>query len=415
MYTLGMIAPTPFFSDRGCHVRIYGQVKALKKLGNRVVLCTYHLGKDIPGIEARRIPRIPWYNKTSAGPSVHKFYLDILLFLTSARAYRAAAPDILHAYLHEGSFIADVYRRFRKLPLVVDLQGSLTDELRAHGFFSGSKTLYRFFSFLERASIKNADAILASSEMVAGVVRGSGMVNPDRVHLIPDGVDTAQFAPRENKKELREMLGLPPDRTIVVYSGLLTRYQGADILLRVAARLKRRSNDPYFVIIGFPDVEIYEKQAHDLGLSGRVRFTGRLDYREEVPLYLAASDVAVSPKISKSEANLKLLDYMAAGLPTVVFDNQVNRDCLGEDGVYADFNDEKSFAAKLGEVIDDSRGSAELGRRLRKRAEEKFSWDAIARKIMNIYAHVMSAVIISLQFDFALHLLAEAETFSEFV
>jgi glycosyltransferase involved in cell wall biosynthesis len=389
MYTLGMIAPTPFFSDRGCHVRIYGQIQALQKMGNRVVLCTYHLGKDVPGIDARRIPRIPWYNKTTAGPSVHKFYLDILLLLTSARAFHKATPDILYAFLHEGGFIAEAYRRFKDSPLVVDLQGSLTDELRAHGFFSGSKTLYRFFRCLERASIKNADAVLASSEMVARVVRESGMADPDRVHLIPDGVDTAQFKIGKSKKELREMLDLPQDRTIVVYTGLLTRYQGADILVRAAASLQRSPGNPYFLIVGFPDVDIYRKQAEALGIGDMVRFTGKADYRTEIPLYLAASDVAVSPKISRSEANLKLLDYMAAGLPTVVFDNRVNRDCLGEDGVYADGNDEKSFAAKLGDLLGTPDESAELGRRLRKRAEEKFSWDAIARKIMDVYAHVL--------------------------
>jgi glycosyltransferase involved in cell wall biosynthesis len=413
MYTLGMIAPTPFFSDRGCHVRIYGQVRALQKLGNRVVLCTYHLGKEIPGIDARRIPRIPWYNKTTAGPSVHKFYLDILLLLTSARAFHTAPPDILYAFLHEGGFIADAYRRFRNSPLVVDLQGSLTDELRAHGFFSGSKALYRFFRYLERASIKNADAVLASSEMVARVVRESGMADPDRVHLIPDGVDTEQFAIEKSKKDLREVLGLPQDRTIVVYTGLLTQYQGTEILIRAAARLRRSPSNPYFLIIGFPDVDIYRKQAEDLGIGDMVRFTGKADYRTEIPLYLAASDVAVSPKISRSEANLKLLDYMAAGLPTVVFDNKVNRDCLGEDGVYAEGNDDKSFAAKLGELLNEPAKSAEMGRRLRKRAEEKFSWDAIAKKIMDVYAHIMAVMIVGLSSNFALDLLSGVEISSK--
>ncbi|MCX6357370.1 MAG: glycosyltransferase family 4 protein [Candidatus Aureabacteria bacterium] len=415
MYTLGMIAPTPFFSDRGCHVRIYGQLKALRKLGNRIVFCTYHLGKDMPEVESRRIPWIPWYTKTSAGPSVHKFYLDALLFLTSARAFRSSPPDILHAFLHEGGFIADAYRRFKKVPLVVDLQGGLTDELRAHNFFSGSKTLYRFFRFLEEASIKNADAVLASSEMVAGIVRESGMVDPERVHLVPDGVDTTLFATGKSKKELREMFGLPAGRPIVVYVGLLTQYQGTDILLRVAARLKGASSDPYFLIVGFPDVERYEQQARDMGISDRVRFTGRVAYREEVPLYLAASDVAVSPKISRSEANLKLLDYMAAGLPTVVFDSRVNRDCLGEDGVYADFGDEKSFAAKLGEVLNDTRGSRELGQRLRNRAGEKFSWDAIAEKIMKIYTHVLQATTGVLLSHAFLDLLAEVTILPEIV
>ncbi len=74
-----MIAPTPYFADRGCHVRIYEEARALTKLGHEVCIVTYHLGRDMPGVRVVRTPHIPWYGKLEAGPSWHKPYLDILL------------------------------------------------------------------------------------------------------------------------------------------------------------------------------------------------------------------------------------------------------------------------------------------------------------------------------------------------
>src|SRR4051794_1135247 len=81
-----MVAPTPYFSDRGCHVRIYEEAKALQAQGHRLLIVTYHLGRDMDGIETLRIPTVPWYRKTSAGPSWHKPYLDVLLFFRALKA-----------------------------------------------------------------------------------------------------------------------------------------------------------------------------------------------------------------------------------------------------------------------------------------------------------------------------------------
>jgi len=389
MHRIGVIAPTPFFSDRGCHVRILGVMRALQELGNEVVLCTYHLGKDIPGIETHRSLRIPWYQKTSAGPSIHKFYIDLLLLGTCARAFASRPPDALFASLHEGGFVGGVYKCFRNIPMIVDIQGSLTDECMAHRFLGGNRAAFRFLGFLERESIRRADAVTASSPMVADLLRERRMALPERIHLVPDGVDTAHFTPPEDKKRLREELGLPADKTIVIFTGVLTEYQGVDILLRAAAKIGGGKGNPFFLIVGYPDVENYRAMAEGLGLGERTLFTGRVDYQTMIPRYLAASDIAVSPKMHPSEANLKLLDYMAAGLPAVVFDTPVNRTVLGDDGIYARPGDEESFAAALSASLGDPAEAAARGRRLRKRAEERFSWRAIGRTIMEIYRGIM--------------------------
>lgn len=100
-----MIAPTPFFADRGCHVKILEELKSLTKRGIRVVLVTYHIGRDIPGFEIERMINIPWYKKLDAGPSFHKYYLDILLSFKALGAAIRLKPDVIHAHLHEAAFL----------------------------------------------------------------------------------------------------------------------------------------------------------------------------------------------------------------------------------------------------------------------------------------------------------------------
>src|SRR3989344_1259046 len=103
-----MIAPTPFFSDRGCHIRIYEEIKVLKKLGHEVTLYTYHLGKDIQDFNIKRIKNIKSYKKTEAGPNYKKIYLDYLLLRKIKKEVKKKAYDIIHAHLHEGALIGKI-------------------------------------------------------------------------------------------------------------------------------------------------------------------------------------------------------------------------------------------------------------------------------------------------------------------
>src|SRR5690242_339320 len=100
-----MVAPTPYFADRGCHVRIYEEARALKSSGHDVRIVTYHLGRDMPGIPVIRIPTIPWYSRLEAGPSWHKLYLDALLMCKALPLVFRFRPHIIHAHLHEGAFV----------------------------------------------------------------------------------------------------------------------------------------------------------------------------------------------------------------------------------------------------------------------------------------------------------------------
>lgn len=382
-----MLAPTPYFADRGCHVRIYEEARALIRLGNEVRIVTYHIGRDMPGIPTSRIPAVPWYRKLAAGPSWHKPYLDLLLLARAIREIRCFRPDLIHAHLHEGAFVGIFLKRLFRLPLVFDCQGSLTAEMLDHGFMRRGGVVHRVFRRIERFINRHADRIVTSSGPAAADLRDNWGIDPLRVTPLMDGVDTEKFAPR-SKAEARRALNLPADCPIAVFLGVLNRYQGVDLLFDAIQLLRQRGKRLHFLIMGFPE-EPYRKLAAVKGIADCMTFTGRIDYAE-VPRLLAAGDVALSPKISTTEANGKLLNYMACGLPSVVFDTPVNRELLGEDGVYARFGDAGDFGENLAALVSDEARLQGLAGSVRERAIREHSWQARAVVLLRLYRDLLS-------------------------
>ena len=384
MYNVIMIAPTPFFADRGCHVRIYEEARALQRLGNRVVIYTYHNGRDMAGINTRRIMNIPWYRKLEAGPSYHKIYLDFLLLLKLVKSGIYEKANIIHAHLHEGALVGKIYEKFGRIPLVFDFQGSLTGELVDHNFLKRKSFAFKFIRKVEKSINSSADAIVVSSANSANLLKEELDVKKDKIFVVQDGVDVNEFKMYKDTADLKRKLNLPLNKKIVVYLGLLNRYQGVDCLLEAISYLVKKNQNVHFLIMGYPDVKKYKEIARKKKISDTVTFTGRIDYRQ-APRYLSLGNVAVSPKISKTESNGKLYNYMAVGLPIVVFDTPVNREILGDLGIYAELGNPVSLAEKLEMILSNDNLAKDLREKLRQKAVDVYSWQATGKKLMDVY------------------------------
>lgn len=387
-----VVAPTWFFSDYGNSVRIAEEARAVQELGNDLSICTYGAGKDPEGLVIKRIPLTP--NKPRPGFSFHRLYLDIqLLALTAWQAYRWR-PDIIHAHIHEGALIGLICKALMPRPcfVVVDAQGSLTEELL--GPISEQTLLAKVFRFFEGYLWRKPDAIVTSSPGLAKVMEEQFGVGQDRVFTVPDGVDCHHFdwAHREDAvavSRTRGLLGVPPNAKVVGYLGLLSKLQGIDLLLKAIPYVLAEQPDTYFVIGGHPNQEHYENEARQLGINDYVRFPGRVDYFSEAAQLLAAVDVAVSPKLFSGQSNGKLLNYMAMGLPTVVFDNEANRALLGDCGVYATEQNPRALARTLVDLLKDGPLMAELGHKARAKAEAECSWMLAGEQLVGLFERVL--------------------------
>lgn len=392
-YRVLMIAPTSFFLDYGCHVRILEEARVLQKLGHRVKIVTYPLGRNLPGLDIERTLPIPFRPRHEVGPARSKLLLDALLALKTLPVVYRFRPDLIHAHLHEGALIGGVLSRLARVPLVFDLQGSLTSELVDHRFIAPNGRVFKLAYWLEARIVQLPRVILTSSRNAARVLIEEFRVPAEKIVVLSDCVDADAFTPVESAalaqrvEELRARLNIPPTRRVIVYIGLLDEYRGTRVMLRAAARVLARGADAHFVIIGFPNVERYRALAHELGIAARVTFPGRVDYAD-APVWLSLGEIALEPKMSATEAAGKVLNYMALGLPVVAFDIPVMREYLGEYGVYAPLGDADAFAEHILALLDDSERARALGQALRARALELFSWERAGREIEKVYREI---------------------------
>jgi glycosyltransferase involved in cell wall biosynthesis len=383
-----MLAPTPFFGDRGCHVRILEEARALAPHGVELLVATYHVGRDVPGVATARTPRLPWVRRLPVGFSPHKPYLDALLLVTALRAARAFRPDVLHGHLHEGAALAAVLGRLVRRPAIADLQGSLTGELIDHHTLPAGGPLPRLARVAERWIVRGPARLLASSTGFARELR-ERWSGGDRVVPLPDGVDPEVFRPGLAVDDLRASLGLTGKR-VVVFLGVLTPYQGVDDLLAAWPAVVGAVPDAHLLLMGYPDEARYRARVQSAGLGRTVTVTGRIDYRE-APRYLALGDVAVSPKRSATEANGKLLNYMATGLPTLAYDGPVSREILGDAGVLVPLGDVAALGAACADLLGDASERKWRGQALRERAVAEFGWPALGRRLLAVYRDVAPA------------------------
>ena len=372
---------TPFFGDRGCHVRIHEEAKNLQRRGIDVVVATYPTGQDVPGIPIRRALSVPGLRPSVLGPSYGRPLLDALLLATALRAARETRPQIVHAHLHEGILIGAIVRRLTGATLVADLQGGLKAELVDHQFLDANSRAAGAVDRLEHWLMRQPDALLVSSAAALPEL-ALQHVPADRIFSLPDGVDLQQFHPMPADEGLLDRFHLRGKR-IVVFLGVLTEYQGVNALIDAIPAVAEAIPDVHFLIMGYPNEERYRALVAARGLQRWATLPGRVPFHDAAR-WLSLGTLAISAKVSLTAANGKLVNYMACGLPVVANGPAVNRELLGEAGIYSPVGDPQALAARLGEIRRAPERRRALGMALRCRAETHFDWGALTDRLIDV-------------------------------
>jgi glycosyltransferase involved in cell wall biosynthesis len=385
------LAPTSFFNDYGCHVRILEEARALQALGHDVTVVTYYKGKDVPGLRVIRTAPTPWHKDYEVGSSRHKFAFDLLLAIRLVRVLARNRFDVIHAHLHEGALIGGVLGRLFAVPVCFDFQGSLVDEMVMHRFVRRGSLAFKVFSAVERLCERLPNAMVTSTRNAADRLRRA---HGSRVPIepLPDGVNTRicdpDRIPAAQRATLRALHGIGPDDVCVVFLGLLAEHQGIDNLIAAAALLKPRIAHLKWLVMGYPNESLWRAKAAAAGVSDVVTFTGRVPY-EQMPEMLAMGDLAAAPKLSLTEGSGKILNYMALRLPTVAFETQAQQEILGPLGVYAPIGDSTALAERVYELALHGERRVELGDQLRRRAQQQFSWERAAAILVSVYGQIV--------------------------
>lgn len=388
-----VIAPTPFFSDRGTHIRILEEALALQKRGHSVTIATYHIGSELPKsletkIDVRRIRRwIFWYKKLEAGPDWQKIMLNLMLIRKAFYLARTWKPDIIHGHLHEGALIGWIVQKllfWRKIKLVADFHGSLTQEMTSHNYLRAG-ILRKIFEMIERWIDKLGDAAAASSWDNAQEI---SRIRKNQVFTLLDGTRLAMFDGLPEVSELRKIYNIPLDKVVVVYTGALISNKGIKLLLDAVPLVCEKYEEAHFVIAGFPADQIAEYTKQEVFMT-HATIISPLPYFD-LPKILKMSDIGIDPKQSEvRQASGKTLQYMGAGLPIVCLDTPNNREYLGDGGTYARSATPQGLAKAIGELIISPTLRAERGAINRERVK-MFSWEKSARELEDIYYSILS-------------------------
>jgi starch synthase len=262
---------------------------------------------------------------------------------------------------------------------------------------------YAVSSWAERTAYEGADAVIGvSAAMREDVLRSYPDIDPGKVHVVHNGIDTDDWAPVANPDRVRE-LGVDPDRPSVIFVGRITRQKGLPLFLRAAAELPP---DVQLVLCaGAPDTKEIEAEVRGLvdGLSADrsgVVWIGEMLPRPDVCALLTQATVFACPSIYEplGIVNLEAMACDTAvvatatgGIPEVVVDGEtgwlVPID-QATDGTGTPLDPEKyvaDLAAALTDAVSDPDRARQRGEAGRRRAQESFSWPAIAQQTLEIY------------------------------
>jgi alpha-maltose-1-phosphate synthase len=262
---------------------------------------------------------------------------------------------------------------------------------------------YRISSWVERTAVSGADAVIAvSSGMREDVLHTYPALDPSRVHVVKNGIDTDVWYPAEPKpgESVLADLGVDPKRPIVAFVGRVTRQKGVPHLVKAAHGFAPEAQ--LVLCAGAPDTpEIAAEMTAAVAELARAR-TGVFWVREILPIgkireILSAATVFVCPSVYEplGIVNLEAMACATAvvasdvgGIPEVVADGQTGL------LVHYDPADPEGFEAGLADAVNTLVGNpdqaARLGQAGRQRCIEEFSWAHIAEQTLGIYRKVSS-------------------------
>jgi glycogen synthase len=264
---------------------------------------------------------------------------------------------------------------------------------------------YDFSVWVEKTAIEMADAVIAVSESTKADVLRLFEVDPARVQVIHNGIDLEEYRERRDEAVLKKH-GIDPARPYILFVGRITRQKGIVHLVRALKHL-----DPGFQVVlcaGAPDTpEIAEEMKSAVEAARKVRpgvvwIEEMLPKDEMIALYSGA-EVFVCPSIYEPFGIINL-EAMACGtpvvasavggIPEVVVPGETGLLVPVEQMQEAPFEpvNADSFAFHLAEAINelmrDEVRRRHMGKEARRRVEEVFSWEAIARKTAELYQAV---------------------------
>lgn len=284
-----------------------------------------------------------------------------------ARYLKRHRIRIVHSFFQDATVFSLWTARWAGVPVRL---GSLRDL----GFWRE-----RRIEFLMRRTYPLMSALVANSRAVKERFVQDDGLDPRRIHVIPNGVDTAAFAFHPQGPE-------PP--TVLFLGNLNRKVKRPDLFLRAAARVAPRYPSVRWLVVGDGEFRPeLETLGRELGLGERVVFSGR---QIDISSFLARSAIGVNCSDSEGFSNA-VLEYMLAGCVVVATAVGGNLELIrqGEDGVLVAPDDDAALAEAIGRLLADPGLAARLRAAARRRVESEYGWERCCASHQDLYRKLL--------------------------
>ena len=342
----------------------------LEKFGNEV---------QVPYIEA-----IKYFGR------LHSYLFNVFIAKQIPKIMREC--DIVHA-MSGGGLSFSFFRKLSnpKVPLVSTYHGSWLEYdhmVRKHkGYGIRDLPVWLLFHPVQEASklptLHEADRVMAVSEYMKETLMGLKVLE-EKIRVCYNGVDIERFNPNG------EIVAELKTRPTVLFVGFLVPRKGIDLLLRSFSRVLKRIK-ANLVIAGTGRRKIfYENMARRLGVSDYVTFLGYVS-DEKLPLMYRTCDVYVLPSLMES-FGITLLEAMASGKPVVANNTGATTEIVQhrKTGILVNIGNEEQLASGIVELLLNPKLSERYGKEGRRVVMEKFTWEAVAKRVLQTYEEVLN-------------------------
>jgi alpha-maltose-1-phosphate synthase len=389
--------PPEVYGGAGVHVaELVRALRGLPDLEARV-RC-FGAARDEPGTTAYAEPAA----LSGANPALRTLGVDL------AMVDDCAGADLVHSHTWYANMAGHLASLLHGVPHVVTAHSlEPMRPWKAEQLGGG----YALSSWAERTAYDAAAGIVAvSAAMREDVLRSYPDVDPAKVHVVHNGIDTTEWSPVDDPERVRA-LGVDPDRPSVIFVGRITRQKGLPLFLRAAAQLP--PGVQLVLCAGAPDTAEIEAEVRglvdDLAITrDGVVWIAEMLPRPDVVALLSAATVFACPSIYEplGIVNLEAMACETAvvatatgGIPEVVVDPSTGSGQAATgwlvpidqatDGTGTPLDPERyvaDLAAALVDAVSDPARARERGKAGRLRAQEHFSWPAIAERTRAVYA-----------------------------
>ncbi len=380
-----LVAPQPFYEDRGTPIAVRQVVEGLSQLGYSVDLLTYPVGSDVqvPGVRLIRTANPLRIKHVPVGLSLKKILLDIPLTFALGSRLRSGAYTCIHA-VEEAAFPAVLLGRHHRVPVIYDMQSSLPEQLATCPGLRATP-IRDLLHWLEAWLLRRVDMVVSSAGLASRVREIAPRTSVREWHYPSVMVPAA----KGDSERLRRRLAIPPGRPVVLYGGTFESYQGLTQLIQAIPLVRTQIPEATFVLVGAENGSGAAVRAQGAALlqSGALHVIDRQP-RHEIPGYLGLADVLVSPRSYGGNLPLKVFDYLAAGRPIVATDIPTHRTVLNEDRAVLVQPQTNEIAHGIVSLLRDPERADRLARAGRRYAEEHLGWTKFVESLGTLYEDV---------------------------